>query len=210
MGPFTVLRRLTEVCPEPISLLYSMAGLRQTMTIRRSYGLVLGGFLSIAALAQTGDEYRVKAAFLYNFSKFVEWPAQSFKNAADPLAICLVGKNPFGELVNDAVSGKDVDGRPFAVRELTDVQQARFCHILFISASESASERRRLPALLAGLRSTGTLTVGETPGFTEAGGVVNFKTEGGKVRIQINMVAAANQRLHISAKLLSLAEITRK
>jgi hypothetical protein len=176
------------------------------MTFRLYCLFVLGGFLSIAAAAQTGDEYSVKAAFLFSFSKFVEWPPQAFRNSADPLAICILGKNPFGDLVQEAVTGKVVQGRSFSVRQVADAQQARLCHIVFVSGSES----KRLPAILAELNNTGTLTVGETEGFTAQGGVINFKIEAGSVRFYINAGAAAKQHLQISSKLLNLAEFVRK
>jgi hypothetical protein len=183
-----------------------MARLRQLITFRLSFALALGGFLSVAATAQTGDEYSVKAAFLYNFSKFVEWPPQAFKSPTDPLTICILGKNPFGDLVSQAVTGKVVQGRSFSVLQVTDVPQAGACHILFVSASEN----KRLPAILAETKSSCTLTVGETDDFTAQGGVISFKIEAGNVRFCINAGAAAKQQLHISSKLLSLAEVVRK
>src|SRR5579863_9324570 len=112
------------------------------MTWRFSCGSVLLGsvlpgmaLLCIVARGQPSEEYRVKAAFLHNFPKFVEWPSQAFKNPADPIAICILGKNPFGDVLYEAVSGNTADGRPFSVRLVADIAQARLCHILFISAS---------------------------------------------------------------------------
>jgi hypothetical protein len=176
------------------------------MSFRFSCGIVLAGLLSISATGQTADEYRVKAAFLYNFTKFVEWPAQAFKSSTEPFVICILGKNPFGNLVNEAVSGKTVEGRAFSVLEITEVAQARFCHILFVSDSQ----RKRLGPIFDAVKGSGTLTVGETDGFAALDGVINFKIVEGNVRLQINMDAVARQQLHISAKLLSLAEIVRK
>jgi hypothetical protein len=173
------------------------------MTFRLSCAMLL---LCIVAPAQTTEEYRVKAAFLHNFPKFVEWPSHAFKNSTDPIVICILGKNPFGDVLDEAVSGKTADGRPFSVRQVADVAQARLCHILFISASERKRQRSILDALVG----TGTLTVGENDTFAEEGGVMNLKIEGGSVRLQINVKAAAQQQLHISSKLLSLAEIVKK
>ena len=176
------------------------------MTLRMSCVLALGAWLSAAACGQATEEYRVKAAFLYNFPKFVEWPGRAFKGPADPCTICVLGKNFFGDALSEAVSGRLVEGRPYSILQVADVQQARFCHILFISSSE----RKRLRSILDAVRGTGTLTVGDTEEFAEEGGVINFKNQGGNIRLEINVTAAAEQQLRISSKLLSLAEIVKK
>ncbi len=158
-----------------------------------------------AALGQSVNEYQVKAAFLYNFAKFVEWPQGSFKGAADPITICVLGQDPFGPLLEDTVKGKTLDGRGFVVRHLSDVQQAGGCHILFVSSSE----RKHLQSIFEKITTAGVLTVGETAGFATQGGVVNFKLDEGKVRFEVNVDAAARKGLHISSNLLSLAEIVK-
>jgi len=168
--------------------------------------IALGLVLSAGARAQATDEYMVKAAFLYNFAKFVEWPPQSFKSSSDPIVIGVLGKNSFGDALTSVISGKTFEGHPFRVRQVADAQQAAGCQILFISSSE----RKQLDTLLRQIGNAGVLTVGETDNFTSDGGIVNFKIEGGSVRLQINVAAARRQQLHISAKLLSLAEIVEK
>jgi hypothetical protein len=161
----------------------------------------------IAAGAQPRlDEYQVKAAFLYNFAKFVEWPPQAFKDASGPITVCIAGETPIYAQLDAAVTGKTAGNRSFAVRRMSDAQQAAGCHILFIGLAE----RKRIPAILAGVRELGILTVGETPEFIADGGVVNFKLEDGKVRFEINVEAAEQEQLRISSKLLSLAEIVRR
>lgn len=162
--------------------------------------------LTAAVRGQATEEYKVKAAFLYNFAKFVEWPVQSFKGSSDPFVIGVLGKNSFGDALTTAVSGKTLDGREFRVKEVADARQAAGCHILFISSSE----RKQLETDLREIGIPGVLTVGETDNFAVNGGVVGFKIEGGNVRFQINVSAAKRQQLHISAKLLSLAEIVEK
>jgi hypothetical protein len=174
--------------------------------IRNSCAIVLGILLSTGARAQEANEYQVKAAFLYNFAKFVEWPSQAFKSPTDPIVIGVLGKNPFSDALAAAVAGKAWAGRAFQVREISTAQQAAGCQIVFISSSE----RKRLAALLADIGNAPVLTVGETENFTAAGGMVNFKIEAGSVRLQINVEAARKRELHISAKLLSLAEIVGK
>src|SRR5205823_3256203 len=86
--------------------------------------------------AQSADEYQVKAAFLYNFAKFVEWPAEAFRDSNEPISICVFGRNPFGQVLDDAVKGKFVSNRGFVVLKLTDIRQVGACRILFVSSSE--------------------------------------------------------------------------
>lgn len=167
--------------------------------------VLLGAFVSEGARGQKVDEYQVKAAFLYNFAKFVEWPAQSFKTAADPISICVFGSNPFGSALDEATAGKTVDGRRFVVHEVSEPASACNCHIVFVGASE----RKRFQAILGKLRSPGVLTVGDTEGFAAQGGVINFRLEGGKVRFEVNVEAAAQVHLRLSSKLLALAEIVK-
>jgi hypothetical protein len=167
---------------------------------------ILGVLMSVGSSAQVADEYKVKAAFLYNFPKFVEWPPHAFKGPADPIVIGVLGRNPFRDALTDALAGKTINGRPFQVREIAEASQAAGCQMLFVASSE----RRRIADLLKENNITGVLTIGETANFVEEGGVVNFLIEGGNVRLQINLEAARRQQLRISAKLLSLAEIVGK
>lgn len=168
--------------------------------------VVLGLCVASIAGGQKADEYHVKAAFLFNFAKFVEWPPQSFKTQAEPISICVVGQNPFGSALEEAVNGKMADGRPFLVRALSGQQTAAGCRILFVSSSE----KKRLHAILDGLKNEGTLTVGETDNFTSEGGMINFKIESGRVCLQVNVEAAEQAKLRISSQLLSLAQIVKR
>ena len=99
------------------------------MNLRIRFGIALGALLPATAGGQVIDEYQVKAAFIYNFAKFVEWPPQTFKSPGDPMSICVLGQNPFGSSLEEAVNGKSVDGRRFAVRQVADMQQAGGCQI---------------------------------------------------------------------------------
>ena len=152
------------------------------------------------------DEYQVKAAFLYNFAKFVQWPPGAFTSSSEPIAICIIGRNLFGSTLGDMVENKTVGGRPLAVRRLPDTQHAGKCQILFVGASEG----KRVPALLEPLKGASILTVGETRDFTAMGGVMSFKLDGTHVRIQVCLGAAERAQLQISSKLLSLAEIVKE
>ena len=174
------------------------------MALRLSIIACLLSLLAAGTRAQVVEEYQVKAAFLYNFAKFVDWPAQSFKTPGDPITLCVVGENPFGGALDDATDRKTVAGRGFLIRQVALIGPACDCQILFISASE----RRRFRSILESVPQR-ILTVGEIPDFATAGGVVNFKLEAGKVRFEINVEAAERQQLHISSKLLSLAQIVK-
>jgi hypothetical protein len=176
------------------------------VTFHYGSAIILGALMSVGSSAQVADEYKVKAAFLYNFPKFVEWPSQSFKGPSDPIVIGVLGRNPFHDALADALAAKTINGRPFQVREISDASQAAGCQMLFVAASE----RKHITELLKENAITGVLTIGETANFAQEGGVVNFKIEDGTVRLQINLQAARRQQLHISAKLLSLAEIVGK
>ena len=152
------------------------------------------------------EEYQVKGAFLLNFTKFVDWPARVFQDPGDPIAICVLGENPFGPLLDRAARETVVGKRTVSVRQVSDGQQASHCQIVFVGASE----RKRWRTWLEALRGRSVLTVGESDGFLTNGGVVNFKLEGEKVRIEINTAAADRAGLHISAKLLNLAQSGKK
>jgi YfiR/HmsC-like len=151
------------------------------------------------------DEYQVKAAFLYNFAKFVKWPAGAFARPTDPLVICVIGDSAVIRALGSTIAGKAIDGRNLVVRTIADVRQMGVCQILFVSGSE----QQRVPAILAGCKTRSVLTVGELEGFAAQGGVINLKLEDGKVRFEINTMAANEQGLQISAKLLSLARIVK-
>ncbi len=175
------------------------------MTLRLVTGILLGMLLASRARGQEMEEYQVKAAFLYNFAKFVEWPAQAFKTPRDPILICVLGRNPFGSALEDVIRGKSVEGRAFAFRLVEDADGAGACQILFVGSSEA----KRFHSLWRALKPAGILTVGDAQGFAAGGGVINFKLDAGHVRFQINPDAAEHAQLHISSKLLSLAEIVK-
>jgi len=166
--------------------------------------------LGVAGLWLTGaraqspaaSEYQVKAAFLYNFAKFIEWPASSFSDASAPLRICILGQDPFGADLRDIADEKSVNGRKIQVIPLADLRMARACHILFIASSEKA----QLKQTLESLQGADVLTVGDTKGFVEKGGMINFVLENDRVRFEVNHKAAEQAGLKVSAKLLSIAK----
>ena len=168
--------------------------------------LVFSGLLAALCVhAQVIDEYQVKAAFLYNFAKFVEWPPEAFKSPKDPILVCVFGHSPVGNALEEAIHGKSIAGRPLAYRQVSDAESASPCQILFVGSADSKHFR----TLLESLKPMGILTVGEAPGFASDGGVINFKLDDGRVHFEINVDAAEQEQLHISAKLLSLAQIVK-
>lgn len=167
--------------------------------------IILASSFNAGLRAQAVNEYQVKAAFLYNFAKFVEWPAAPAGPSPDRLALCIIGQDPFGDVLDQLTKGKTVNGRELVVRRLTGSEEAQGCQMVFIAASE----RRRIPAILEGLRRADVLTVGETESFAQLGGVINFVRQGDRVHFEINLDAAERAGLRISSKLLSLAKIVR-
>ena len=165
--------------------------------IARAFCVVL---VSLAS-AQMMDEYQVKAGFVSSFASYVEWPAETFKSAQEPIAICVLGQNPFGAALHALVEGKVVEGRTFVIREIPDRRQAGDCQILYISSSEHL----RLRTILESLGDKSVFSVGDTSDFIAEGGIVNLRTEGGRVSIEINSDAAKARHLRISSRLLQLA-----
>jgi len=161
------------------------------------------GSASASAQITASKEHQVKSVFLFNFAQFVEWPSDAFADAQKPLIIGVLGDDPFGAYLDDTVRGEKVNGRPLAVERFRKMEDVKTCHILFISRSETA----RLKQHLEGLKSRITLTVAETDEFCRRGGMIQFVTEKGKIRLKINVEAAKAAHLKISSKLLRAAEI---
>jgi YfiR/HmsC-like len=148
-------------------------------------------------------EYQVKAAFLFNFAKFVDWPEAAFADARAPIVLGVVGENPFGDDLSNMVSRQQVKGRPIRVGMFKFGDDLRGCHVVFVSASE----RAHVPQILSSLRGADALTVSDIDGFAAAGGVMQFVIEDSRVRFVVNQAAAEQAKLRISAKLLALARM---
>jgi hypothetical protein len=143
----------------------------------------------------------VKAAYLFNFLKFVEWPGDPVANTNGRWVIGVVGDNPFGDDLTRAVSGKVVQGHQLEVRSFQPSQDFHTCQILFISASE----KKRLPSILAALHGASILTVADMDHFIGSGGMIQFVMEDSSVRLGIDIGAVSRARLKVSSKLLSIA-----
>jgi hypothetical protein len=150
---------------------------------------------------QKASESQLKAAVLYNFAKFVEWPSKSLPAPNSPFVVGIMGEDSFRGDLDQTVEGKDASGHPFVVKRLKNISEARECHILFISPSE----RRRVGEIIEAIGDAPVLTVSEMEHFLQSGGMVNFLMEGNKVRFEINDGPARRAGLRISSKLLNLA-----
>jgi hypothetical protein len=153
-----------------------------------------------AGAQPVADEYQVKAAYLLNFARFVEWPA-SVLPASSPLEIAIVGGNPFGGALEDLLRGKSANGHPIQLRHPRWDETLTAYPIVFISASEEA----HLPQILRNLANSSVLTVSDIDRFALRGGVIEFRMVGSRVRFDINRTTAVVAQLNISSKLLSVA-----
>jgi len=168
--------------------------------VRAAWALVFAAAVWTQA-ASGPTEYQVKAAFVFNFVQFVDWPAAAFAAAESPLIIGVIGEDPFGPVLDATVKGEKINGRSLAVKRLAANDDPAACHVLFVSRSE----QDRVGSLLERLKGAPVLTVSEQDGFARRGGVINFITLENKVRFEINPSAARRAGLSISSKLLNLA-----
>jgi len=172
--------------------------------IRKSLGI----FLCLLALTPRpacaqSREYQIKAAFLFNFAQFIEWPAGTYVATNAPFSIGILGDDPFGAALDDTVQGETIANHKLIVRRSRQIADLADCQMIFVSKSE----KKRLAEILSALDSRPVLTVSEVEGFTRSGGGINFYLDGSKVRFEINPAAAQNDGLKISSQLLSLGKI---
>lgn len=192
----------------------------------KAYSLTALAFLFVAATAPgaradsaQGLEYQVKAAFIYNFIKFVDWPKEKLADSNEPIIIGIVGKDPFGDAFAP-VKDKDDKGRKIITKRFKSFQELkksnennqgeleqqieamRKCHLLFICSSEEEN----LKEIINAVKNQSVLTIGETKGFLETGGIINFIVEEQKVRFEINAAIARQGKLQIRSQLLRLAK----
>jgi len=157
--------------------------------------------------AQSSDsassEYLIKAGFIYNFAKLMEWPAPVFAQPNSPIVIAILGTDPFQGTLDNVLHGKQVNGREFVVKHLKWGDDLKGCNIIFVSSSEKA----HFDDLFRMIKGMPILTIGDTPGFAERGGMINFVLEDDKVRFEIDVDAARQANINISSRLLALAKI---
>jgi hypothetical protein len=148
-------------------------------------------------------EYQVKAVFLYNFTQFIDWPADAFAKPDAPLVIGILGQDPFDKYLDDVVRGEKAGGHPIIVKRFRDIDSARDCQLLFVGGADS----RRLDTVAAALKDRMILTVGDSGEFSKRGGMIDLITRQGKIRLQINVGTVRAAKLTVSSKLLRLADI---
>lgn len=158
---------------------------------------------SIPAHANSTSEYAVKAAFLFHFAQFVEWPAGAFKGANSPLTYCTFGADPFRGSLDESLRGKTIGERGIRVQHLKQAEGIQDCQVLFIGGAES---KRAAAGVLANVKGSAILTVGESQDFAEDGGMIEFCLEGNKIRFNINLATVSAAKLKMSARLLTLAK----
>lgn len=176
------------------------AGIHRLLAIAILALLVYG---VMPASPQAPLEHHVKAAFLLNFIKFVEWPPDEFPDADSPISICIVGEDPFGPAIDEIVEGEVVGSRKLTVHRVA-APQPKECQVVFIGRSDKDSAKA-----LAGV-GPGVLTVGEGESFLRGGGIIAFVIENRRVRFNVNQTAARNAKLRLSSKLLSVAKVVEK
>jgi hypothetical protein len=146
-------------------------------------------------------EYEVKATYLYNFSRFVEWPHKVTQTQSDSFSICVLGQDPFGTALNAILADETIAGKSVQAKRIPTPQDAVNCRVLFISSSENT----RLKQIFATLGDASVLTVSDLPEFTQRGGMVQFILEGSRVRFEVNLATAEHAGLTLSSELLKVA-----
>jgi hypothetical protein len=167
-------------------------------------GWIAGTSASIAEEPQP-SEYQVKAAFLVNFPKYVDWPTNTFAGMNSPIVIAVLGESRVVEEIQKVIAGRTVNGRQIVLKRLASGAEPGACQILFISSAE----QQLSPNLLVRLKDAGILTVGESDNFLEGGGIINLVRRDQKIALEVNLTAAATARINISSKLLGVASVVK-
>ena len=171
-------------------------------------GCILGALVAlvgdrpVSAQSNPLSEYEVKAAFLYHFAQFVEWPPETFKDLGAPLVYCTIGEDPFHGSLDAALNGKTIGARSLRVRHLKQPSELQGCHVVFLGEKE----KKLFPTVLELLKGSPVLIVGESGHFVQDGGTIGFFLEENKIRFEINLEAAEKAKLKISSRLLALAK----
>jgi YfiR/HmsC-like len=148
------------------------------------------------------SEYALKSVFLYNFCHFIEWPSSAFASPNEPLIIGIVGQDPFGALLSEAIAGETYHGRPIRIEHYRTVRDIKRCHILFVSHSETA----QTAAILDAVAGKNVVTVGENQAFIDSGGMIALTAEQNRVRLRVNATTLRGANVDVSSKLLRVAE----
>jgi hypothetical protein len=164
--------------------------------------LLAGGGLAARAADAVPTEQQLKAAFLVNFTKYVDWPAEAFVSTNSPFVLGVMGLSRLDAELQKMVAGRNVNGRPIVLKHVMADADLGSCQMLFICISHHGQAKETL----AKLKNSSVLTVGESEDFLDSGGMINLATSGRKVRVQVNLATAQKAGLSISSKLLAAAE----
>src|ERR1700733_3627435 len=167
-----------------------------------AFFLLLGGTGEKIKAQTMDEEYRVKAAFIFHFAQLVDWPPEKRTGPDNSLVLCTLGQDPFQGLLEDTVAGKAIGNRILRVRHLGEPQDMQACQIVFLGRAQT----KRIPMLVSNLHNAPVLTVGETAGFLDAGGMIDFLLEDKKLSFEVNLEAAESADLKIGSRLLVLAQ----
>jgi YfiR/HmsC-like len=165
--------------------------------------VLVASWCSGAMSAPPAAEYQVKAAYLFNFGQFVEWPLHAFDSPNAPFVIGVVGEDPFGKTLDDVIAGESLGGHPLVVRRFRNIEDISACNILFIGRSEAG----RLDETLKAMKGRSVLTVTDIAGAERRGAIIVLVNDNNRIRMRINVAAAKASNLVISSKLLRPAEV---
>ncbi len=204
------IRSWAVVCAPPLSARAARRGDRPSPDWARKamlFVVLVCATLPVAAQEKPPSEYQVKAAFLVNFPKYVDWPPEAFEQPDSPLFICVYGEDKLGEDLKRMVEAKTINNRPLTLRYPRNPQELREgCHVLFVGGSD----RQKISEALQAVRASSVLTVGESDFFLELGGVINMGRKEDRIRLAVNLDAAERARLKVSAKLLNVADVKQR
>jgi uncharacterized protein DUF4154 len=167
---------------------------------------VLLGLPGALAQRPKPSDYDVKAAYLYNFGRFVEWPGKVEASQGGSFTVCVLGQDPFGPSLDATLAGETIAGKTVVAKRISSAQESGSCQILFLGVSEAS----RLNKIIAELDQKSVLTVSDMPQFVNSGGMIQFVLEGKNVRFEVNLSAAQRAGLTLSSELLKVATVVRR
>lgn len=178
---------------------------RRGVLLLAAWGLISAAPPLVRAQSEENAQYPIKLAFLYQFAQFVQWPSEAFPQDHTPFVVCVVGEDPFDPDHEQDLRSRTIDKHPVVIKGVKRGANLRACHMVFVTAPES----RQVARIVNSLKGSSVLTIGETKGFAERGGIINFTIEENKLHFEINLDATKRTPLRISSKVLALARIVR-
>jgi hypothetical protein len=183
-------------------------GMRQSQSIGRRIFAVVWLLIVVPGLSGQNlkaTDYQVKAAYLYNFGRFVDWPVNTTAKA-EVFTVCVLGRDPFGPVLDHALAGETIGGKNVVARRISSPQESSICQILFLGSAEES----RLSKIIEAANKDAVLTVSDMPQFSERGGMVQFVVEDKRVRFEVNLTAAQNAGLTLRSELLRVAKVVKR